>query len=108
MCIYHFVTSVRSEWTPSEAVPWLTGGFQDASARVYDVQKASRSSPDDASGSPVTHLHGHTGPIFGVDFSHDQSLLFTASADSTLRLWHLELTACLNLYRSAGSTDLWP
>lgn len=70
--------------------------------RVYDLQKISESSgphSDDLPGPEMTQLCGHSGPIFGLDFSHDKSLLFSCSADSTVRVWHLELAACLNLYR---------
>ena len=79
------------------------GGFEDASVRLNDIQKGSkaedRTEDEDSPGSEVTQLCGHSGPIFGLDFSHDKTLLFSSSADSTVRLWHLELAACLNQYK---------
>ena len=34
----------------------------------------------------VAHLHGHTAPVYSVDFSHDQSMLFSGSGDGTVSL----------------------
>ena len=75
--------------------------------RLYHVDRSSAASPDDTPGPELTELVGHSGPVYGLDFSHDASLLFSASADGTLRLWHLELAACLNMYRWAF-WDCWP
>jgi len=63
------------------------------------MERASATSPDDTPGPELTQLIGHSGPVHGLDFSHDASLLFSASADGTLRLWHIELATCLNKYR---------
>ena len=74
--------------------------------RVYDIGRAAaarEAAADDEPGSEVAFLHGHSGAVFGVDFSHDRQLLFSASADGTVRLWHMELEACLNSYRHASS-----
>ena len=74
--------------------------------RVYDIERAAaarEAAADDEPGGEVAFLHGHSGAVFGVDFSHDRQLLFSASADGTVRLWHLELAACLNSYRHAAS-----
>jgi len=35
-------------------------------------------------------LRGHASPIYGVSFSPDGSLLATASADSTVRIWNVD------------------
>lgn len=35
----------------------------------------------------VKHMHGHSGSITGLSYSTDQELLFSSSADGTVRLW---------------------
>lgn len=42
---------------------------------------------DDLTQEAVTYLHGHTGPVYAVDYNLDHSLLFSGSADGTARLW---------------------
>lgn len=79
----------------------VAGGFADASVRVYDVQKAAgarEGGPGDEPGDEVTEFRGHSGAVYGVDFSSDNQLLVSASGDGTIRLWHLPLKACLNAY----------
>lgn len=48
-----------------------------------------------ASGECVVVLEGHTGEVLGVDFSRDGTLVGTASADCTAKLWSNE--ACVAL-----------
>jgi hypothetical protein len=88
---------------------WLTGispagGFADSSVRIYDLEKmaTSRGQASDeaaAGGSAVSHLWGHSGAIYGLDYSPDQQLLYTSSADGTVRLWSTELAVNLVAYR---------
>ncbi len=88
---------------------WLTGispagGFADSSVRIYDLEKmaASRGQASDdaaAGGSAVSHLWGHSGAIYGLNYSPDQQLLYTSSADGTVRLWSTELAVNLVAYR---------
>src|SRR5262249_52413680 len=42
---------------------------------------------DPTSGQPRTTLTGHTGPVNAVAFSPDGTLLATAAADRTARIW---------------------
>lgn len=81
------------------------GGFADSSVRIYDLEKmaASRGQASDDTaaegGSAVSHLWGHSGAIYGLDYSPDQQLLYTSSADGTVRLWSTELAVNLVAYR---------
>lgn len=77
------------------------GGFSDSSVRMYDLEKmAAARSQEEAAGSAVSLLWGHSAAVYGLDYSPDQQLLFTSSADGTVRLWSTELAANLVAYRS--------
>eukprot|EP00775_Hariotina_reticulata_P003881 gene3881-4136_t len=54
---------------------------------------------EDLSQQQVTNLIGHSGPVNALSFSADQQLLFSASTDSTVRLWSTELRRGLAAYR---------
>lgn len=78
------------------------GGFSDSSVRIYDLEKmaAARSQAQDQSaGSAVSLLWGHSAAVYGLDYTPDQQLLFTSSADGTVRLWSTELAVNLVAYR---------
>lgn len=78
------------------------GGFSDSSVRIYDLEKmaAARSqAQQEAAGGAVSLLWGHSAAVYGLDYSPDQQLLFTSSADGTVRLWSTELAVNLVAYR---------
>ncbi len=64
-----------------------------ANARTQPREEAA----DD--GGAVSLLWGHSGAIYGLDYSPDQQLLYTSSADGTVRLWSTELAVNLVAYR---------
>ena len=65
------------------------GGFADSSIRLYALDRGSNTDADMNDGrsgaSPsapgVTHLLGHSAAVYGVDYSSDGQLLFSASGD---------------------------
>eukprot|EP00887_Chlorella_sp_A99_P008015 scaffold12.g8015.t1 len=89
----------------------LAGGFADSSVRLFDLAAARAASGAAASTSAAgaggggggvggaVYLTGHSGPVYAADFSPDDALLLTASADGTVRLWSRELAAGLVAYR---------
>ena len=98
----------RLVFSVSSYQPVVTaGGFADSSIRIHDVVEAGsshqRGAEEGLPAAGVTCLRGHTGAVYGVDFSPDQQLLLSASADSTVRLWSTELGANLVMYRHAPS-----
>lgn len=66
--------------------------------------QASGEAPDDS--SAVSLLWGHSGAVYGLDYSPDQQLLYTSSADGTVRLWSTELAANLVAYRCSLSQNV--
>ena len=57
-----------------------------------EVTLASAALSSSASGPPVTFLHGHSAPVYGVDIMQpEDSLLLSCSGDGTIRLWSLEM-----------------
>ena len=51
-------------------------------------------------------LHGHNGPIYGLSFSPDRSLLLSCSEDGTIRLWSLQTWTCLVNYKVLCSLEI--
>jgi len=56
--------------------PYSTGTGTDTNAAA-----AANTLPTDW----ITHFTGHSAPVFGLDFSPDNQLLFSASGDGTVR-----------------------
>lgn len=57
-----------------------------------EVTLASAALSSSASGPPVTFLHGHSAPVYGIDIMQpEDSLLLSCSGDGTIRLWSLEM-----------------
>lgn len=54
---------------------------------------------DERSGESSRSLCGHSGPVYSVSFSPDRSLLLSASEDTTIRLWGLQIWTCLVVYK---------
>ncbi|MEW5311607.1 MAG: hypothetical protein WDW38_003307 [Sanguina aurantia] len=67
-----------------------TGG---APMEVEEFDSDDDDSDDESSpgataiGPCVSVLRGHTAPVHAVDFTHDQRMALSASADGTVRLW---------------------
>lgn len=53
----------------------------------------------DLSEQQVKHLYGHSGSVTGLSYSTDQALLFSSSADGTVRLWSTQWCKNLAAYR---------
>ncbi|KAI8903095.1 WD40-repeat-containing domain protein [Gorgonomyces haynaldii] len=49
--------------------------------------------------SPSKTLIGHSGPVYGMDFTVDNQFLLTSSQDKTVRLWSMESKTNLVCYR---------
>jgi len=54
---------------------------------------------DDSSAETSKELVGHSGPVYGVSFSPDKTLLLSGSEDGSVRLWSLQTWTCLVCYK---------
>jgi transcription initiation factor TFIID subunit 5 len=87
----------------------VAGGFDDSSLRVYDVRASpgGRAAAAGAAGTSASaqvdagllHFSGHSGAVYAADFSPDDQLLLSSSADGTVRLWSMELRVALAAYK---------
>ena len=58
---------------------YIAGGFSDSFIKLWTVQ----STKPDIPAPPATDLIGHSGAVFGLDFSRDGDYLISASEDKT-------------------------
>lgn len=56
----------------------LVGGYEDSSARIWDIE----------SGKILYELRGHTGPVNKVAISEKNNSIVTASDDGDVRIWN--------------------
>jgi len=54
---------------------------------------------DESSGETSKSLIGHSGPVYGLSFNPDKSLLLSCSEDGVVRLWSLQTWTCLVCYK---------
>jgi WD40 repeat protein len=72
---------------------YLVAVQEDKTPRIWDT----------ATGTEVTTLRGHGGPVVAATFSPDGRRLLTASTDGTARVWNLALDP-----ESAAQRGRWP
>lgn len=100
MVFYFSCQRLDNDMTVNVYVPCI-GGFADSSVRIYDLEKMTeaRDASPDARESSVSVLWGHSGSVYGLDYTPDRQLLYTSSADGTVRLWSTEMAVNLVAYR---------
>ena len=91
-------------------------GFEDGLIKVFKCKIGPKLRGAPASGM-MTHgdigysqkpevsettdkLYGHEGAVYCLSLSHDEKLLVSGSADSTIRLWCVPKGECLILYKA--------
>jgi len=104
----------------SEDSSLLAAGFSDSTIKVWpltpnklkrmkganeletidkEADDVSYRMMDDKNLGEVTVLKGHNGPVYGLSFSPDRTLLISCSEDSTIRLWSLQTWTNICCYR---------
>lgn len=104
-----FLTFVNAQQTlnsisMSSAGDSVVAGFADSSVRIYNLDNSGdnqggRKGNASASSSVPIILRGHSGPVYATDFSPDDQLLLSSSADGTARLWSTKLSVGLVVYQ---------
>ncbi|CAB4066849.1 TAF5 [Lepeophtheirus salmonis] len=110
----------ESLWGQNVFLPILGAGFSDAAIKVWsllpsklkvlksadelgdinrDADDVLHRMMEDNSGVVSRTLYGHSGPVYGISFSPDKSMLLSCSEDGTIRLWSLQTWTCLVCYR---------
>lgn len=54
-------------------------------------------------GTEYKRLVGHSGPVYGLSFSHDNKYLVSCSEDKTARLWSTQTFSNLVVYKGHNS-----
>jgi transcription initiation factor TFIID subunit 5 len=96
----------------------IAGGFGDSSIQLRSLKALSSEDADQMedddeeifqealSPGEIVELLGHSGPITGLTSTIDEKVLLSASADSTVRLWSLQLKRCVSVFRG-HSGPVW-
>ncbi|KAJ1964707.1 Transcription initiation factor TFIID subunit 5 [Dipsacomyces acuminosporus] len=110
ICMYtlHNTSSALNCTAISEDLSLLAGGFSESYIKIWslkhqplrefksDFYPGSVNSESDLSSIREESAHdhrkliGHSGPVFGLDFSFDSKYLISCSEDKTTRLWSLD------------------
>lgn len=98
----------------------LAAGFSDSIVRVWTLlphklrklksaellKDINREADDvlhrmmeESSGETSKSLVGHAGPVYGLSFNPDKSLLLSCGEDGVIRLWSLQTWTCLVCYK---------
>lgn len=100
-----FLTFINAQQTlnsisMSSAGNSAVAGFADSSVRIYNLDnKGDNNGNVSASSTAPIILRGHSGPVYATDFSPDDQLLLSSSADGTARLWSSKLSVGLVVYQ---------
>lgn len=108
MCFSDDVTLVGASCDDSSFRVWRNDDqpLGTATGGSFHHQHGAESSTDIDEKTAV--LRGHSGAVYGADFSPDDRFALTASADSTVRLWSLASKSNVVTYRGhTGGFPVW-
>ncbi|ODQ65012.1 WD40 repeat-like protein [Nadsonia fulvescens var. elongata DSM 6958] len=103
ICMYTFHDTNETlnciEFSPDSNL--AASGFSDSFIKVWNLKgKPLQSVVIDDEPSMNKRLKGHSGAVFGLDFSPDNRYLLSCSEDRTVRLWSMETFTNLVSYKS--------
>ncbi|KAI8368554.1 WD40-repeat-containing domain protein [Blakeslea trispora] len=106
VCIYtfHHTHDQLNCITISDDTTLVAGGFSESFIKVWSLKGKKLQSKQEAEqgleGSDYKKLVSHSGPVYGISFSHDNKYLISCSEDQTVRLWCLETFTNVAVYKS--------
>ncbi|KAG2213828.1 hypothetical protein INT47_001097 [Mucor saturninus] len=107
--------------TTSKDATLIAGGFSESFIKIWSLKgeklKSLRNTINPAHvndyndlnrqrerhGSEYKRLVGHSGPVYGLSFSHDNKYLVSCSEDKTARLWSTQTFSNLVVYKGHNS-----
>ncbi|KAG2234825.1 hypothetical protein INT48_006742 [Thamnidium elegans] len=107
--------------TTSKDATLIAGGFAESFIKIWSLKgeklKSLRNTINPAHvndyndlnrqrerhGSEYKRLVGHSGPVYGLSFSHDNKYLVSCSEDKTARLWSTQTFSNLVVYKGHNS-----
>ncbi|KAI8967460.1 WD40-repeat-containing domain protein [Mycotypha africana] len=88
----------------SDDTAMVAGGFSESYIKVWSMKGKrlqSRSEKEqNVEGTEYKKLIGHSGPVYGLSFSHNNAYLISCSEDETVRLWSLDTFTNVVCYKS--------
>ncbi|KAI8330249.1 WD40-repeat-containing domain protein [Choanephora cucurbitarum] len=106
VCIYtfHHTHDQLNCIALSEDATLVAGGFSESFIKVWSLKGKKLQSTQEIEqgleGSAFKKLVSHSGPVYGISFSHDNQYLISCSEDQTVRLWCLKTFKDVAVYKS--------
>ncbi|CAO3607691.1 unnamed protein product [Cunninghamella echinulata] len=83
--------------TFSEDLSLVAGGFSESFIKVWSLKGEKLKKPNISKDhenkneleTDYVKLVGHSGPVYGTSFNHDNEYLLSCSQDQTVRLWNM-------------------
>ncbi|KAL0491554.1 transcription initiation factor TFIID subunit 5 [Acrasis kona] len=115
ICLFTFfnspdLTTISIRPPQDEARPIIAAGFENSTINTWNWTKVKREGDgtrrihyddnfDHGQSSDYDTLIGHSGPVYGLDFSSDRKWLLSCSADATALLWSVETGTPIVTYK---------
>ncbi|PWA02074.1 hypothetical protein BB558_001793 [Smittium angustum] len=117
MFTLHNTDYSMSSTTISDNFELLAAGFSDSYIKIWNIKKdpirrftnqfniatieddLDLARAKESTNNDFFRLVGHSGPVYGMDFSNDNSFLISGSEDKTVRLWSMDTLSNLVCYR---------
>ncbi|CAO3591016.1 unnamed protein product [Absidia cylindrospora] len=85
----------------------MAGGFSESFVKIWSLKGDRLQKPTGHDGkshadrkSDYVKLIGHSGPVYGASFNHDNEYLISCSQDQSARLWNMRTFENVVVYKS--------